>query len=572
MANRYVILWAIILGCLLTGCESRSVSAVPETTPAATTAETSADTETQTEEETTAPPEPYWAENACLVQDGVAQCGVVYGQGLEEQAETLTALLRTYGEIPDPVEASDYQGKGAVWLVMDEEGETAGYSIQSDECGLILRANSYAAMDCAMTVFSDIVKQNAQENTVEIPVSELTVAFFPIAPAPNGKTAADPAQGPFDNLIYTYTDMTRASFENYITYLTANGYTRLDRNQIGENLFASYSCASHSLHTVFTPHNGTLTVIFDPVSAALPAESESWDKVTDTAVTQMYYNYNAGNYGMGYVIVLEDGSFVVIDGGTDESDSKTESEHARLYNLLKKQNRRADRKLVIRAWILTNGRYEHTTLAKRFAAAYGEEVTLERLVCNVMPSDGALTDTEVRGILRQYKQSPQLVILHPGQRMAFCGVQLEAMFTADLLYGGETPSLGDASAVVRLWCSGQSVLFCSDIMQKTAAHLCDMYGSALKCDILQAANHGNTAEGQSIDTAFYDLTDPAVVFWPHSEGCYERDKTAAANAYLLDKLHVAEVHVAQDAAIMLPLPYVPGQDVPVSLTVSAKGS
>ena len=56
--------------------------------------------------------------------------------------------------------------------------------------------------------------------------------------------------------------------------------------------------------------------------------------MAEPAVTQMVLDYDEGDLGNCYILTLEDGSFIVFDGGCNVG----QKDHIRLYNLLKKLN------------------------------------------------------------------------------------------------------------------------------------------------------------------------------------------------------------------------------------------
>lgn len=541
-----------------TGADPVTTSPLPYTAPPET--DTTVPPETE-------PAEPYWKESAVLVKEGEPLFCVVFSRSTQDEADRLCDAFARYGTKPVAQTEPISEELGAICLEITDEQIPEYYTLFLDKRGLTVRANSETAMTCAVDLLCALIDSHADDTSVEIPVAELTVSPLVLSPAPDGTTLLSARAAAYGVTINCYGGVPGGLFGTYVSKLEKDGYRIASRNRIATNQFAVAECASHKLFLSHSESDETLTVIFDRVSALLP-EAELWDKITDTTLFQFSGNYQVGNFGMGYVVLLQDGTFVVIDGGTDEATSQTETEHTRLYNLLAKVNPRKDKKIVIRAWILTNGRYEHTTLAKRFAAAYGDSVTLEYLCCSAGNADGLLSEAEVTSLMHHYQIKPQLVLLHPGTRLDYCGTQLEVLFSDDWnTADADLPSSG-RSAVIRMISSGQTALFCSDLQNTAAQLLVSRYGDALKCDLLQVPCHGTVSEESAVPTSFYDAADPAVVLWPNASGSYEADRLLPSNAYLLEKLHVSQVCTA-DAITRFILPYSPS-DTPDTLEIPAK--
>jgi glyoxylase-like metal-dependent hydrolase (beta-lactamase superfamily II) len=93
--------------------------------------------------------------------------------------------------------------------------------------------------------------------------------------------------------------------------------------------------------------------------------------------------------GMGYVIRLADGSFIVYDGGYTKRLPE-------LWNVLTTLNG-GEEGIVIRAWLLTHAHGDHYAAFRAFAPLYADNVTLETVMIspvepykNVIPSGIAL--------------------------------------------------------------------------------------------------------------------------------------------------------------------------------------
>ena len=544
---------------ILTGCRyfpSVPSSGEPDTTPSHAT-----DTSPVTDDaQTTAPVterEPFWEASATLVENGALTLTVVSGENAADSAALLIASLPqgvTSGEVQSP---ELFSGDGRLLLSLTADGEPDAYSVRVDADGLVLSANSEEALTCAVRSFCAVLAENLTDGVCRAELSRLTVENRPLLPVPQGTDTPEPVSSAFSCRTYAFSEVGEGDYAQFESALLSAGFAKSAENRIGENRFVTYLCDSHAVSLAYFPADGTLTAVYDPTSPAVSEQSAEWDKVADTSLTQLGCAYEVGNFGMGYLITLEDGSYIVIDGGTDEPDAAGKTAHERLYELMVANNRRADKTVLIRAWFLTNGKYDHATLAKRFFMEYGDRVTLELLALNFHPTVGTTTEKEVRTAARLCGEGAEIRILHTGQSLTFCGVTVESLYTADLTAGDGEISEDDTSMILRITAKGQTVLFCSDMGEKTAQSLTRRYGDTLKCDLLQIPSHGETdAVSESVLTEFYRSADPEIILWPHADANIEQLRALPANDYLLNQLHVKSVITGSDTPTGLKLPYV----------------
>jgi len=119
---------------------------------------------------------------------------------------------------------------------------------------------------------------------------------------------------------------TAESFASYCQKLTAKGYTLAAENDMNGNLARTYFNADGvMLHTYLTPHSGEVRVIVanNPDYNSNPSDTNE--------KFQSFLRPLSADGGMGYLIRLGDGSFLVIDGGYDSDNCANE-----IYNLLNK--------------------------------------------------------------------------------------------------------------------------------------------------------------------------------------------------------------------------------------------
>ena len=149
--------------------------------------------------------------------------------------------------------------------------------------------------------------------------------------------------------MFYWSDATEDMLHSYATQLEELGYTKhqeLDNACIHS---ATYYREQLMMHVYYLKKTAELRVIVQ-ADAVLPINAYPYERLCDVAVTQLgTYNDPTTYVGMGYLIRLEDGTFVVIDGGqTPEYDSKL------LYDTMLEQKPDGIDDIVISAWIITH--------------------------------------------------------------------------------------------------------------------------------------------------------------------------------------------------------------------------
>ena len=95
-----------------------------------------------------------------------------------------------------------------------------------------------------------------------------------------------------------------------------------DENDIEGNVSATYTSKKGKIHTYFVPVECAIRVVtcLDGGYNLPSLEPIPTEKKSDCYMTQLGMAYKEGNFGSGYFLTLEDGSFIVVDGGGDKAE------------------------------------------------------------------------------------------------------------------------------------------------------------------------------------------------------------------------------------------------------------
>ena len=395
-------------------------------------------------------------------------------------------------------------------------------------------------------------------------------------PCYDGGTIAGVSESYYDGAIYYITGTNADEYNAYCEKLVGAGYENTMTNAIDGNLFASYSSKKVTIYVYFVPSESAVRLIVaDADNVEFPQSStESYEKVTDVSITQTQLDFSTNSGGMGYIVTLEDGSFLMIDSGSSTNSTAAAAgnenkDHVRIWNLLNMLNKRKDGKIIIRGWFITHEHQDHIMVFRKFCEAYGKKVTIEKYYECVVPKsvcynsrnpDYHVINGKVDEARRNVTGGFDMVMLHTGMKFTQYGADIEILFTVEDLYPKRLYYFNNSSTTFKITSGGYSALITGDIYTDACNVLVKRYSTALKSDILQAAHHGN----QGATKAFYDAVKPTVVLWPTSKNLLDRLLSGNSRPHeIIDKyvyydMGVKEHYTNGEYSVQLKLPYVLG--------------
>ena len=367
-------------------------------------------------------------------------------------------------------------------------------------------------------------------------------------------------------------ETTAEQYGAYRAKLEQEGYTLYQENRIAENLYATYCNDKNMIHAYYVDYEKSVRIVTAPIGETeLPTLEDPYTKITETSFTIMNLNHEAGNFGNSFIITLEDGSFLVYDGGNLAGNTDAKE----LYDLLVKLNQR-EGKPVIAAWVLTHEHNDHKRNFHQMLKQYGANIIVEKVIYNV-PSvsefynsgntdfyyqNGNYDDICSRTGAKRYQ-------LHTGQKMTIRNLVLEVIYTQEDIYPIAPYRFNNSSMVTRFEISGQMVTILGDAQAIPSKIMCQMYGEALQSDIVQVAHHG----GDGCTTELYELLAPRILIWPTSQSNFEKQTagTSSSASYIVDyKLANQEsvklIIVADGGHKTIMLPYLP--DTPDDIIIT----
>ena len=348
---------------------------------------------------------------------------------------------------------------------------------------------------------------------------------------PNATYSATYPSGSGISQLY-YKNASSAGIDNYVKQIENLGYKKTEDRSLNGNRFVTCYGDNGLVHISYLAYNKSLTVILDSLNGSIYKESEpTYTKVTDTSLAVMSLDYSSLSNqsdasGMSYVITLEDGRYIIIDGGYYKKTGG--KDHHILFNYLKDNNKRKDGKIVIAAWILTHDHSDHHGAFTNFAQEYASRVELQYYITNFgdksrynqQPS-GWLNTNIPNELVANYYKNAKKIVPHTGQRLTFCNTTFDVICSQESHAPNKMEWVNDASLIFRMTANGVKTLFLADAEAQTTNLLNNMYGSTLKSDIMQIAHHGYSGGSVSL----YQNVAPNWTLWPTNQTCFNERTT-----------------------------------------------
>ncbi len=486
-----------------------------------------------------------------------------------------TKILFGNTDCPESIEALSRIGYGEYIIAFIEDKLV----IASHEDDALAIATDQFLSLCKLAVKDGILKFEDNVNVTGQVDSDKFKLFSKVPVFKGGvlHSIKDCGDNFYQSVIY---DTDKEKFDQYCASLETLGFSLYAQNEMAENYFMTYTKGDFMLHAYFITSSGEVRIVAAE-NANLPSyEKTDYIKVTDSGFTLLGLEKGGKAGGFGSVLKLEDGSFIIIDGG-----HSTVEEAEDIYNTI--HNLATDKgNITIKAWMFTHAHSDHYGAFNKFCELYGhnDNITIENFIYNYC-------DTKEQ---TQYLQNPEdakkatrnIPVYYPdakiykpltGQIFNFAGVKIEILYCmSDFLPNVIGTEVFDAdkknadgnikTVVYRFYIAGQSIMITGDTSKICVDEMCKRYGEYLKSDMMTVPHHGwNEARYRARNGTieFYTLIDPTIVFWPDGDEAQVKKMNWngkkygnwEANHYLIYSLNVKEHYVSGSTTRTFVLPY-----------------
>lgn len=512
-----------------------------------------------------------------LAGSGTTDFRIVYAYGASEEIQDAAAYLQreiqrlTGVELP-VTEDMAYNPKLESWEILigstDREEDdytyadlayTGDYRICVQGRKFTVAANMTDSLIAAVMELCEVLSEYTQDGTLVIPADfclegQGSESIAAQVPAFCGGSFLATCDGGNDTVLVIYRANSEAC-DAYLQKLEDFGYTFHTSSEIDGNRYFTYLGSDTTVTVMDNPELGTVRIAVDPVVCALATEAESYEAVVTPSVTMLglenYYVSGALNQnGLSLLYQLSDGSFIVVDGGHNDTTAARQI-YVKMAELAPDPTN-----IVIAAWIITHSHNDHAGAFMRFAQSYGPAIKLEKLLVNFTTATqcraGGTGTTYINGVMDCSTFYPDLDIIkvHPGQIFYLRDAEIRVLYTMDLFEPATLTDFNDSSVVCTVSLGGQKLMQTGDCGVVASGLLVNLYDEALKCDILQVSHHGYTGGTEEL----YRAVDPAYVLWPSGSDTFNRYKDATNNRWLLNESNMRKLWVARAEIHTLMLP------------------
>ncbi len=427
---------------------------------------------------------------------------------------------------------------------------------------------------------------DADKNNIEVPVFSLGI----VAPSGYGNPPKYEGSGT-EELRYSFEkhksyyvlihDAKRQDYTDYCRKLEAEGYEVYAQKSVKTHEFSTYFdghtivTLSHMVYTDIQRESAGsvsyISIAVDSIeNSSLPPKATAYETVTTSQVSLIHAQ-------CGFLVRLEDGKFLMIDGGLNR-EIHTEI----IYEQLCSQNV-LEGKPVIAAWIFTHPHTDHLGGFYGFTQKHAGDVVLESAIFNFPayetyygknsdesskdnPDNADTVSREMKSYSEKMHQilsasypEANIAIAHAGQTYNYAGLVLDVLFTHETLYKKQMTDTNMSSVVYMLTMPRGKMIILGD-MSTTGCMLLDrLYGSELKADVVQLAHHGYNGGNEGM----YAHINATATVWTNSYEVIRENNLHNRPSYNHYSYNSVKYNLIMDASdrVMILTPHMTAEDL-----------
>lgn len=346
-----------------------------------------------------------------------------------------------------------------------------------------------------------------------------------------------------------------SAYENYCKTLTSSGFTEYSkRDDVNGNYYRIYTKGTMALNVYFTKSKSTTRIISGPLDDIPSKDVDRTPETNKNVTVTMLAQGEETDCGLGLIIHLPNGKFIIFDGGFSLYDQ--------LYKKLTEIAPKGER-INITAWFVSHPHYDHQDAVTYFIKKHAQSVDVENVFYNYATTEyyknttqegnasglEKVTDGLDTMLENSFGRTTKIIKPHTGQVYTFGSASAEILYTVEDVMPTKLDYVNTSSLIVRFKVKDQTILALADATHTVSTILQDTYGSYLKSDMVQLAHHG-TYPGHA---SLYTKINAPVLLWPTNTA---NAKAQYSNSAVKEALAKAkDVYLSKDVDVTLPLPY-----------------
>lgn len=508
-----------------------------------------------------------------------------------DESITLVEDFLMPGQTYDPSTVEILVGKTAYDESKDAfDGLSYGdYSVKVVGNKIIVASYTTAGYNAAANKLSNLITGAVDEATKSITLNKADIAAegssnksLNAIPMYEGGTFGSyyKAGNSVDEIIIKKTNATE--FGAYLDKLASSGYTCYTTKEIKSNKFATYTNDKYTLTAGYYDYETSARIMIEPLADPVPLEAAKYTKVTTSQITMLGLEYKTtdgyASNGLSMVIRLEDGRFIVVDGGFNNAASANN-----LLAVLREQSKdyiKSPKDINVAAWIITHAHGDHSgMIGKRYETF--RSITVEEFLVNFI-SDSE-REKAIAGIPNNWSSGEgggysnvitaanalgaKVRTVHVGQDYYYGDAKLEVLYTIESFGPTICNAFNTTSLVIKATIQGTTFMITGDATGNGLQATAKAFGDYLKSDIVQVSHHGYTTWHNDAGTIMaYKFMAPTTLLWPQGGHAYPNYTSKNYNKALTEKSsnpNYEETYVAgwQGDTVIIPLPYKVGSGI-----------
>ena len=364
---------------------------------------------------------------------------------------------------------------------------------------------------------------------------------------------------------YVYYDYDKSVYDKCCQTMINANYAQYSKNEISgkaynnanvtvKNYFATFISAKAQVDLEYHESAKRIYIHINARSASVlrQREAQSYVRAGDKFPT-IFVQYGLEDIdtgtqtesSMGYIMRLDDGTFLIIDSG-----EYYDGVEVRIYDILKSLAPDPNN-IVISAWILTHGHYDHVGGFMKFADKYATDSTIKvkQVVTNFPDDSNCLNNPErsahsyVRSATAKLKA--ETLKPHTGNVLYYADIKINILYTQENYLAcnadGIMKEYNASSMVMQIETAAKTKIFIAadhpvngsyDGANWCEGALYKWYGTAIQSYVTTTFHHGF---GGGADNTIYNVIDARITLWNCDYSRAQEVTDYECNQFFLDR-------------------------------------
>ena len=443
----------------------------------------------------------------------------------------------------------------SMWIYGRTNADTYGIQILNDNRMVLYFTTESEGLKLVSTLMSAIKSDDNGYFWVSGDYKFEKTSKFKLESIPNYPSSTTKVDCGDDTTMQVAKNTNYSTYDTYCNTLKSSGYTEYSRrDDVNGNYYRIYTKGTMALNVYFTKSSSSVRIIAGPLDDIPTKDVDRTPNTNKKPSVTMLAQGEDTDCGLGIIIHLENGKFIIFDGGFSLYDQ--------LYKKLTEIAPKGER-IVIAAWFVSHPHYDHQDAVTYFIRKHAETVDVESIFYNYATADyyknttsesnssglESVTDGLDTTANSFFGRTTKIIKPHTGQVYNFGSASAEILYTVEDVMPSKLDYVNSSSLVVRFKVKDQTILVLADATHTVSTILQNSYGTYLKSDIVQLAHHG-TYPGHA---SLYTKINAPVLLWPSNT---DNAKKQYSNDAVREALNKAkDVYLAKDTDVTLVLPY-----------------